>query len=227
MSIIKRFLIGSVFICSVVSYGRTAAQVFDKGSSQVFIGYGIPNYPKLLLTPNFLFLASPTHSYGIGPVMASYQYAISRRVTVGLMGRYTFATTSFVFTSFDSVNQQQTSRGASARLGITEAGAMASYHYLNSRKYDLYSGLTAGFAYVDGKATEDLGLGLDDYNISSTAFSYSVNTGIRMMLTPSTGIFVEAIFQQIILDGIFLDGILMNGGVSFKWGGKPVKPAHK
>lgn len=201
-----------------------SAQVL-KGSNQLDIGYGWPNYPKELLSPGILFGGSDRS--GIGPFTLTYHYAVSRRLTIGLQGGYTYAQSSWQVTLYDP-SGNGVSKGAFARLAIIDGGLKADYHFLESERYDFYAGMMAGAAFMTGKANEDIGLGIGTYNLSANAFEYKVNTGLRVRLTSVTGLFAEGIFQQIILDGIFVEGVTINGGMSFRLReGKETHQKHK
>lgn len=191
----------TILICSFFLATTSHAQVQVPGSSHFFIGYG---YPALGADAKALFGTGTVQS-SIGPFMAAYQYAVNQKLAVGIMAQYASATsTPIKWTDF----LQQT-YDYNWSLSILTITAKVDFHYLRSRKFDLYTGFAFGIgrsqAIQNGQVNPDI------QNQAVNQVGYAVNAlGLRYMFLRHLGIFMEAGYGNVSMVTVGLSSILGN-----------------
>ena len=186
---------------------HASAQVVTEGSSNLFIGYGAPNIPKLLVGGLWM---SGTGASGVGPYTITYQYAPKKKIAVGVQIGYVSGTSGP--SSWDDPNAfgGTNTYNYTFSMSIFTALCKFDYHYLKSKTFDMYSGVAAGYGFARISFS-----GIDNpggATVSGGGFIYSVNgLGLRWMFAPSVGVFSEF--------GYGAMGIV-TFGLSAKFGGK-------
>ena len=178
------------------------SQVVTQGSSHIFVGYGLPNIPAMLVTA----LGAGGGS-SFGPFVASYQYGVIDKLAIGGQIGYASGTSSDqTWTEFNG--SSIVTQHYSLTLSIVTVMAKADYHYLSSDKADLYSGLMVGYgiASVSTSGTKDP----SGATISAGGTSYAITAiGFRYIFTDNIGAYADL--------GYGVNGII-TVGVSAKFG---------
>jgi hypothetical protein len=155
------------------------AQVASQGSSHVYLGLGVPNpwYSTLSILSQ-AYPESPTGT-SFGPISINYEYAIKDKITVG--GTFGYSSVSI------PVVESALNMDYKMNLSIMYVGAIGHYHYLNSDKSDLYSGI--GLVYTSGSLNTEGNTG-SNYkpviNIGGTGVLLNL-IGYRYMFTDNIG----------------------------------------
>ncbi len=208
MTKMLRTLILFTFIGYSLTYGtRSAAQVVTQGSSNLYIGFGQPNIPKLLVGGLW---EGGSGASGFGPWTVTYQYSPKKKIAVGVQIGYVSGTSGPITwqdpNSFGGTNTYS----YTFSMSIFTALCKFDYHYLKSKTFDLYSGVAAGygFARISFSGIDNP----DGATVAGGGFIYSVDgIGMRWMFVPNFGVFTEF--------GYGAMGIV-TFGLSAKFGGK-------
>ena len=192
--------IASIIILTLGVSLDANSQVVSKGSSHIFVGYGAPNIPALVVT-----ILGAGGGSSFGPFVASYQYGVIDKLAIG--GQIGYASGSSSDLTWTD-NTTSTIQHFSYTLSLITVMAKADYHYLSSDKADLYSGLMVGFgiANLSTSGTKDpLGA-----NISAGGPTYAVTAiGFRYLFTDNLGAYADL--------GYGMNGIITLG-LSAKFG---------
>ncbi len=197
MKKITQSIAAIILLTLCVSHANS--QVVSKGSSHVFLGYGMPNIPALAVT-----------SYGtgggssFGPFVASYQYGVADKILIG--GQLGYASgTSAEQSWYDNNSTKQT---YSFTLSVITVMAKADYHYLRSDKADLYSGLMVGYGIASLSTTGTKNPLSTDISAGGSIYAITA-LGFRYMFTDMIGAYADL--------GLGINGFL-TVGASAKFG---------
>jgi opacity protein-like surface antigen len=178
-----------IAFCAIVSL-NVNAQAFEQGSSALSIGHGY-SVSKALYKAYESFTGF--NQSGIGPVHLKYEYFVSDAISVGLSARLNTNKIAYETTWED--NNQVTQTG---ELGFksTSIGALAkvNFYWLRKDKLMMYSGIGAGYNYLDASWFSDDpdfdealqgSITLPPIGMELTAI------GAKFMFAPSIGAYVE------------------------------------
>lgn len=159
------------------------AQDFEKGGHYVTVGYGFDPYYH------------PFNRFGIGPVVAGYEYGVTDILGIGRIGAGgTFGASFYPGTHSNGVHYTGT------RFSIL---ARAAYHFeFNVPKMDVYAGVAIGAHFRKEAYYNYNGIYADTYGYNSGVYpAYHVFGGIRYFFVPSFGVYAEAGYGLSALSG--------------------------
>ncbi len=122
------------------------SQAFTKGSSVVSIGYGFPNLYKTYFKIWQSFGGFNVN--GIGPAFVKYEYFASNIISVGVSAGFVNSKLSYDINYANNLGQQI--KGTEG-LKTISVGALAKVnaYWLRNDKLMMYSGLGAGYNYLN------------------------------------------------------------------------------
>lgn len=139
------------------------AQIIQKGSSCLQLGYGYPSAMQLLGSV-FKFTvntddaeASSEFKYkGLGPVHLRYDYMVGGRVGIGLSANMELG--NFKFTnSYKDIDDNYVTSVTNFNYSSVNAMARMNVHFIkNAEKVDVYYGFGVGYSYTRVKLEETL-----------------------------------------------------------------------
>lgn len=198
-------LLAATGFCTILNGSQLSAQVVSKGSSQIFIGYGAPNFPAVILgvaswgsailgavgtTATAGAVTESDNLTSMGPYTFCYQYAPVNRLAVGLQLGYTSASDEIKWQYNDPL-LGTFNYSYSLKLSMFTAMVKIDYHYLKSSRADLYSGAAGGYGSIKYSITgnEDPG-GPKQQTVGG--FTWAVNLiGFRYLIGGNIGAFGE------------------------------------
>ncbi len=205
----KAVILFALTACSFLP-ATVSAQVVTKGSSNIFIGYGQPNIPKLLVGGLWL---NGNQASGVGPYTFAYQYGLADKIALGGQIGYVSGTSGPIGWDDPNAFGGTNTYHYTFSMSIFTALAKFDFHYLKSKSFDLYSGAAAGYGFVRFSFA-----GIENPDGASVAgggFIYSVTgIGMRWMFVPNIGVFSDF--------GYGAMG-MVTVGFSAKFGGKEKK----
>ncbi|MCO4292275.1 hypothetical protein NF867_05300 [Solitalea sp. MAHUQ-68] len=164
--------------------------------NEVYIGYGLGSVQEASETFSDAFVGiftgeSTETSVKFGPIMLGYNHYLNPKWTIGALYSNT------------SLEGKTTSNSSSIDLSYTSTYnilmARSDYRYVNKEKFQLYSGLAAGIAFVKAKPINDS----DIETSSNTEFAFQLNA-IGLRYGKTFGVFGELGVGN---NGIFCFGI--------------------
>jgi hypothetical protein len=159
----------------------TMAQVMSKGSHHVYLGIGAPNFPVL-----FASALGQSGGSSFGPLIATYEYGIFRKLGIGVQLGYASYTTPWM----EWRNNMGEVINYNISLALIPAMGRITWHYLNSDNADLYSGL--GIGYTLAKVTAHGDVDPAQASISAGTIAFNVNLiGFRYLWTERFGVYTE------------------------------------
>ncbi|MBL7764837.1 MAG: hypothetical protein JNJ58_01995 [Chitinophagaceae bacterium] len=152
-----------LLILAALSFKTTQAQIIQKGSSCLQVGYGYPSAMQLLGSV-FKFSvniddaeASSEFKYkGFGPLHLRYDYMIGGRVGLGLSANMEMGNFKFTNNYTDMDDNYVTSV---TKFNYSSVNAMArmNIHFIkNAEKIDIYYGFGVGYSHTRVKLEETL-----------------------------------------------------------------------
>lgn len=158
-------------LCMLVS-GLSFGQDFEKGGHYVTVGYGIDPYYH-------------PFGWGIGPVVAGYEYGVTDVLGIGRIGAGGSFGASF-YPGYYSNGQKY----VGTRFSIL---ARVAYHFeFDIPKLDVYAGVSGGVHFRKEPYTEVFILQPTKYGYRSDVVpAYHVFGGIRYFFVPSFGVYAE------------------------------------
>ncbi len=176
----KLFAIAALALATSFS---SSAQVVEEGTSHVFLGYGAPNFPGLLFTA----LGSGSGGSSIGPLVLSYQYGIKDKISIGGQIGYCSATSP----SLTGVDANFKATSYTYSMSLINIMAVGNYHYLESDRADLYSGLGVGYGIITTSTDGNPGVGPTAIpTIAGTTYQLNL-LGFRYMFSDNIGAYTE------------------------------------
>jgi hypothetical protein len=210
MKKITPFLIAFIV---TASSANAQSPAFDKGTTVVTMGYGVPNLARVGL--KLIYGPYPGYSVtGFGPIMVKGDYGILKNLGVGAVIGYSNIKVSYTDNDYYYDNNgysQPYSYQESVTWSSLSLGAHANYHFVRKEKLDVYVGGGLGYTinnlvysnndpYYGGTRT------YTTYNPSSVF--YAATVGLRYYFTPNIGIYGEAGIEK---------GALFQGGLAIKF----------
>lgn len=186
---------------------------FEKGTTVVTVGYGVPNLSRVGLR-----LIYGTYTgydvKGFGPILIKGDYGILKNLGVGAIIGYSNTKLSYTDTDYYYDNNGYAhaySYQESLTWSSLSLGGHANYHFVRKEKLDVYVGAGLGYTinnlvysnndpYYGGTRT------YATYNPSS--IFYAATIGLRYYFTPNIGVYAEAGIEK---------GALLQGGLSIKF----------
>jgi len=217
---IKKLLFLAILITGLSSASK--AQLAQKNSSYIQLGYGYPSGMRLI--SQFFKLAldidasdtteKASFKYsGVGPVHFRYEYMLGGRVGLGLSSNAELGTFKLSNTYTDAYNRLVTAK-MNFSLWSINALLRANFHFLKrSERVDLYYGAAVGYSHTRAKYSESLDgykptaedqQYIDEFNdYLNTAFKavpIAVESvfGGRFMLGNSAGLYFEVGYAKAI-----------------------------
>ncbi|MDZ4810935.1 MAG: hypothetical protein SGI96_22090 [Bacteroidota bacterium] len=135
---------------------------FDKKTSYLHLGVGFGG-------------GFYTGSIEMPPVSASFETAVSEKVSVGGIIAYSSANENLGFSNDD------------AKYTYLLIGARGNYHFATSEKFDPYVGLTLGYNVVSAKLSSTF----SNYQVKASALIYGGQIGANYYFSPKFGAFAE------------------------------------
>jgi hypothetical protein len=146
-------------------FNSTKAQLAQKGSSYLQIGYGFPSAMQFMGQIFKLgasietddVTATSTFKYkGFGPLHFRYEYMLGGRVGMGLSANAEFGNFKFV-NSYTDIDDNYVTSTTDFNFSSINGLVRTNFHFLkNSEKADLYYGLGLGYSYTRVKLKETL-----------------------------------------------------------------------
>ena len=168
------------------------------------IGYGIPNYGKLLLKNlDYGFLGNDItveNTFGYGPIHAKAAYRINKKIDVGLSVNYSsygveLSKDTLVLPDIFTVNAVNNFTSYDYNFTKTSISVLArmNFHFLQKKNVDPYFGFGLGYR------TDNWSFKTNDPEIQkvdiSTTFSFPVaveaTIGCKYFFTPNIGVYGE------------------------------------
>ena len=170
-------------MASIMTSVAINAQVFEQGSNQLNLGYGVGlGYGRLLNA----YSANQGYKFsGFGPAFLSYERGITDNIGVGASISYS----SYGAKWIDNVIYDYSYRWST--LSIMARGA---YHFsVSNDKFDPYAGVGLGFMKFGYKWTSnDPTFNESNQNVSlGTPFGYQIFAGARYMFSDKIGAYAE------------------------------------
>ncbi len=144
--------------------GLSNAQIIQKGSSTMQLGYGYPSAMQLMGSV-FKFAmntedadATSTFKYkGFGPLHFRFDYMVGGRVGLGLSANYEHG--NFKFTnSYADADENYVTSVTNFNYSSVNAMARMNIHFIkNAEKVDIYYGFGVGYSHTRVKLEETLG----------------------------------------------------------------------
>jgi hypothetical protein len=190
-----------------------SAQIVQKGTSTVQIGYGFPSALQIMgsvfkfaLTTEDAEATTEFKYKGLGPFHFRYDRMLGGRVGLGLSSNAEFGNFKFTATYADEDDNQVFSE---TKFNYSSINAMVrlNFHFIkNPQKVDIYYGLGAGYAHTRVKLEQKLGGNLidpeeqqyvdefNDYlNAAFSAFPIAMESvfGLKAPLSNTAGFYFE------------------------------------
>lgn len=179
---------------------KTTMYTVDQGNMIVSIGYGAPNWSKLLFSSTGTYKI--LNGSGVGPIHGKFEYMVSDRFGVGLSVNHVGMSMNYdVDDGFGTVYNYKLSYNSTA------FNIRFNWHFFNQDGFDMYAG--AGVGYKVSKYawdTTDPNGGNLDYG-SLVPIAMEVSVGMRYFFTENIGIYAE----------FGLTKSLIQGGATFKF----------
>lgn len=169
---------------------------YDKGTTVITAGYGIPEIYRLGLRAVYSGYNSVSVR-GFGPILLKGDYGIMKfnwghKVGAGIVLGYsgTSVTYSYYETNTYAYNALYTEKN---KYNTFLIGARGTYHYFTTDKLDCYASIGLGFNINTYSYTTNNPRGVAYRSASNRSFLYnSFTAGIRYYFTPNIGVYAEA-----------------------------------
>jgi hypothetical protein len=174
------FIVIALMATPKMLFAQETVTAYSKGESNISAGYGFINIWETLLN----YYGQKT--VATGPFVLTYEYGVSKKISVGITGGYAKVTNNYT--------QQFTDYLVEAR---------ANYHLGNNQKFDPY--LSAGFGYYWFKYSDNYG-NIILFTIPSS-LAISAAAGAKYYFYPRFGAYGEV---------GYIDGSIIKIGITFK-----------
>ena len=211
----------TLLILAVLGVSSMQAQIIQKGTSTMQIGYGYPSAMQLMGSL-FKFSvnvddedASSSFKYkGFGPLHFRYDYMVGGRVGIGLSANYEKGNFKFTNSYIDYDDNAVTSI-TNFNYSSVNALARMNLHFIkNAEKIDIYYGVGVGYSHTRVKLEETLEgatidpidqADIDDFNdyLNSVfkAFPVAVEAvfGMKMPIGSNAGMYMEVGYSKALI----------------------------
>jgi hypothetical protein len=219
---------GLFFVLAFTIFGsQNSSAQLRKGHIVLEGYYGAPNFG--VISANFLKLAvEPViRKYvpelneavdltisGLGPLGGRFEYLVRDRIGLGVDFIYNSTTCAFAIDTFDVNGTNIGPMGITYKMTRLRGHFRFNYHFCNTKRWDIYCGLGAGFNNRIHKFSAQFHL-VQDWDLGkafSGSYPYSARTclGFRFYPTKVIGIGME----------LGLGGPLVSGGISARFNPK-------
>lgn len=174
----------------IASASPLKAQAFEKGKSNIQVGYGIGTVVGAIFStweddPFFTNISSSA----FGPIYAKYEYAASDKIGIGVNFAYASNSLSYTEEDWDGLGNDV---NASIDRTTMSINARMNIHFGNSDRFDPYWGF--GFGYRTASWSFDYDD--DNYNGNETfsnplPLGFETTLGARFYLTDNIGLYGE------------------------------------
>ena len=196
------------FLClTLVTQVPLRSQTFDKGTSVVTVGYGVPNLITLTFRAIYKISDHTNYSFSaMGPILLRYEYGITKNIGIGLAGGYTTASVAYTFKDWNVTKTEKIDYTAKITWKSPSVGPRLNIHFGTNDKVDPYFGVGAGwsgqtFTYTDSSPWED------SYpKLGTSSFYFNLGIGFRYYFTENIGLYAEAGWDKAALFQLGLAG---------------------
>ena len=196
------------------------AQIMQKGSSCIQIGYGYPSAMQLVGSVFKLALNTEDETgksefkyKGFGPLHFRFDYMVGGRVGLGLSSNYEKG--NFKFTnSYTDIDDNYVTSVTNFNYSSINAMARMNFHFIkNPEKVDIYYGFGVGYSHTRIKLEETLGgdeidplnqEDIDDFNdylngiFKMFPVAFEEVFGLKAPIGPNAGIYFEVGYSKAI-----------------------------
>lgn len=214
-------IISILFFAFFLITNFSDAQIIQKGTSTMQIGYGYPSAMQLMGSVFKFSLnvddeeASSSFKYkGFGPLHFRYDYMVGGRVGIGLSANYEKGNFKFTNSYIDYDDNAVTSV-TNFNYSSVNALARMNIHFIkNAEKIDIYYGFGVGYSHTRVKLEETLDGGtidpidqadIDDFNdyLNSVfkAFPVAIEEvfGMKIPIGTNAGMYMEVGYSKALI----------------------------
>ncbi len=153
-----------------ITISTLAFSQIEAGKMRIMVGYGLPNIPAKSLSNT---------SASSGPLEIGYKYSINDKWSIGLMYNHSSATTEDININDGNGNDYTYSFGVTFNTFLTQV----DYHWANTEKYNLYSGIGLGYVSVTGTTNMTVNTGVNPDPTDPTLTFSAVSSGMAYHIT--------------------------------------------
>jgi len=173
-SLCLKILIVLSFTFAIVSTAKAQEEIFQKDEGYLWLGHGIINSD----IDDYIFFGDYIESsYTIGALFMKYEYALSKKIGLGLTINY--LQTSMLINNPYSLYSMETNYNS---IGII---SRFNRHFYVDDKFDAYLGFGAGYQFYVSESlkTESNSSLISESNYSGKNFTMEFSLGARFKLT--------------------------------------------
>jgi opacity protein-like surface antigen len=168
-----------------------AQAAFEEGKSYASIGYGYQ-----LLSVKSLFKSVTTgvegiKTTGLGPIVFKYEYAVSKKIGIGISGAYTASSISWTDNDAIDPNGNSTTYNYKYKYSKFTFTPRLNIHLTENEKIDPYVGFGLGFKKASFSLDTNDPTYTDELDLPLDKISMEASFGCRFLFTEQIGAFVE------------------------------------
>jgi opacity protein-like surface antigen len=189
------------------------SQAFEKGKLYASASYGVAPFFNLFY--NMLLDADSLNDIklkSIGPIYGKLEYAVGKRIGLGISAAYmnsvfSYSEKSQYYNNATNSYDTYTQKWSVTRNTFSIMGRF-NFHFFTNDKWDMYMGAGLGFRDATWKSKyEVIGLSgnntppdsTENVDMSKFPIAFETTVGFKYLLTPNLGLFAEAGFAKSLL----------------------------
>ena len=175
--------------------------ILDKKASVISVGFGIPNNTNTLLSGGGIITniitagGTPQKKQGFGPVFVTYEYFISKEVSLGIGFTYANGKQDYNFAGLPIAGISPFN-GGSAAINLFQIAGTSSYHLYTTDKLDPYIKAAIGINIWKTTYTNVSGEKSDPFT-APTPFGYQGIIGLRYFVNKQFAPYGEVGFTSL------------------------------
>lgn len=165
---------------------KTPEKIFKKGESYLWLGHGLVNLDFEYY--DFFGYDELESSYNIGVLFLKYEYALNKKIGLGLTANY-FQNSSSTGNIYNDYISEQNYSSASILIRFNN-------HFYTDRNWDVYWGIGAGYKYYsrENTITEIDPIDVNTYYYYNSGQNYNMELSIGARLKVSKGVCIYSEF---------------------------------